>query len=47
LDLRNGNPSIESVGGKDNIGMTAWSLQEGEDKLVAKRLKEVLQSAAK
>ena len=47
LDLRNGNPSIESVGGKDNIGMTAWSLQEGEDKLVAKRLKEVLQSASK
>jgi len=27
--------------------MTAWSLQEGEDKLVAKRLKEVLQSATK
>jgi hypothetical protein len=27
--------------------MTAWSLQEGEDKMVAKRLKEVLQSAAK
>jgi hypothetical protein len=27
--------------------MTAWSLQEGEDKLVAKRLKEVLQSASK
>jgi hypothetical protein len=27
--------------------MTAWSLQEGEDKLVAKRLKDVLQSAAK
>lgn len=47
LDLRNGNPSIEAVGGKDNIGMTAWSLQEGEDKIVAKRLKEVLQSASK
>jgi len=27
--------------------MTAWSLQEGEDKIVAKRLKEVLQSASK
>jgi len=47
LDLRNGNPSIESVGGKDNIGMTAWSLQEGEDKIVAKRLKEVLLNAYK
>ena len=45
LELRNGNPSIETVGGKDNLGITAWSLQEGEDKIVAKRLKEVLQSA--
>jgi L-seryl-tRNA(Ser) seleniumtransferase len=47
LDLRNGNPSIESVGGKDNIGMTAWSLQEGEDVIVAKRLKAVLEGAVK
>jgi len=47
LDLRNGSPSIESVGGKDNIGMTAWSLQEGEDVIVAKRLKEVLEAAVK
>ena len=45
LELRNGNPSIETVGGKDNLGITAWSLQEGEAKIVAKRLKEVLQSA--
>jgi L-seryl-tRNA(Ser) seleniumtransferase len=47
LDLRNGNPSIETVGGKDNIGMTAWSLQEGEDVIVAKRLKAVLEGAVK
>jgi len=45
LELRNGNPSIETVGGKDNIGITAWMLQEGEDKIVAARLKEVLQGA--
>jgi L-seryl-tRNA(Ser) seleniumtransferase len=45
LELRNGNPSIETVGGKDNIGITAWMLQEGEDKVVAARLKEVLQGA--
>ena len=45
LELRTGSPSIEVVGGKDNIGITAWSLQEGEDKIVAKRLKEVLEGA--
>jgi L-seryl-tRNA(Ser) seleniumtransferase len=45
-DLRNGNPSIEVMGGKDNLSITAWSLQEGEEKIVAKRVKEVLQRAS-
>ena len=45
LELRNGTPSIETVGGKDSIGITGWMLQEGEDKIVAARLKEVLQGA--
>ncbi|WP_373511080.1 aminotransferase class V-fold PLP-dependent enzyme [Persicitalea sp.] len=45
--LRNGTPSIEVVSGGENaIGMTAWMLQPGEDKIVAKRLKEELQKAA-
>ncbi|MFN6336777.1 MAG: aminotransferase class V-fold PLP-dependent enzyme [Sphingobacteriales bacterium] len=44
--IRKGNPSIEFVGGKENIGVTAWSLKEGEDKIVAARLKEVLQQAS-
>lgn len=44
-DLRNGNPSIEVVGGEENLGVTAWCLQEGEDKIVAQRLKEVFQAA--
>lgn len=45
-DLRKGNPSIEVVGGKDNLSVTTWSLQEGEEKIVAVRLKEVLQAAS-
>lgn len=45
-DLRKGNPSIEVMGGKDNLSITAWSLQEGEDKVVATRIKEVLQQAS-
>jgi L-seryl-tRNA(Ser) seleniumtransferase len=44
-DLRNGSPSIEVVGGKDNLGVTAWCLQEGEEKIVAQRLKEVFLAA--
>jgi L-seryl-tRNA(Ser) seleniumtransferase len=45
-DLRKGMPSIEVVGGKDNLSVTAWSMQEGEDKIVAVRLQEVLKQAS-
>ena len=44
--LRAGSPSIEVVGGKDNLGVTAWSLKEGEEKIVATRLKELFQWAS-
>ena len=44
--LRSGQPSIEVVGGKDNLSVTAWSLQEGEDKIVALKLKELLEWAS-
>jgi L-seryl-tRNA(Ser) seleniumtransferase len=44
--LRSGTPSIEVVGGKDNLGVTAWSLNEGEDKIVAAKLKELLEWAS-
>jgi seryl-tRNA(Sec) selenium transferase len=41
--LRNGNPSIEVVGGEENsINITVWVMRPGQDKTVAKRLKEVL-----
>ena len=41
--LRNGSPSIEVAGGKENsINITVWVMKPGEDKIVAKRLKEVL-----
>jgi L-seryl-tRNA(Ser) seleniumtransferase len=43
--LRKGTPSIEVMGGKENLSITAWQLKEGEDKIVAKRIREVLQSA--
>lgn len=40
-NLRNGNPSIEVIGGGDNhIIITSWVMKPGDEKLVAVRLKE-------
>lgn len=41
--LRNGNPSIEVISPDDkSIHITVWVMKPGQEKLVAKRLKEVL-----
>ena len=41
--LRNGDPSIEIVGNEEgHISITSWVMKKGEDKIVAKRLKEEL-----
>lgn len=45
--MRGGDPSIEVAGGGDNsINITAWVLKPGQEKIVAKRLKEVLSTTA-
>ena len=44
--LRNGAPSIEVAGGKENsINITAWVMQPGQDAIVDRRLKEELSMA--
>lgn len=41
--LRNGDPSVEVAGGEENsINITVWVMKPGQEKLVARRLKEVL-----
>jgi seryl-tRNA(Sec) selenium transferase len=41
--MRGGDPSIEVAGGGDySINITAWVLKPGQEKIVAKRLKDVL-----
>ena len=41
--LRNGDPSIEVMGRGDNaITITVWVMRPGQEKIVAKKLKEVL-----
>jgi L-seryl-tRNA(Ser) seleniumtransferase len=41
--LNNGNPSIVAYGGgKDSITVSPWMMLPGQDKVVAKRIKEEL-----
>lgn len=45
--LRNGSPSIEIVNnGEEHISITTWVMKAGEDKIVARRLREELTKAA-
>ena len=45
--LRKGDPSIEVGGsGPSHIGLTVWMLKPGQEKIVARRLKEELTKAA-
>lgn len=45
--LRKGDPSIEIGGsGPSNIGVTVWMLKPGQEKIVARRIKEELTKAA-
>ncbi len=44
--LRNGHPSIETVGGKDSVDMTTWMMRPGEERVVASRLQQILEDAA-
>lgn len=40
--LRNGHPSIETVGGKESVDITTWMMNPGEERIVARRLAEIL-----
>ena len=44
--LREGHPSIETVGGKESIGITPWMMDPGQERAVASRLREILMSEA-
>ncbi|MBL7871416.1 MAG: aminotransferase class V-fold PLP-dependent enzyme [Cyclobacteriaceae bacterium] len=45
--LRNGHPSIETVGGSESLDITTWMMIPGEERIVAKRIKEILQLASR
>jgi uncharacterized pyridoxal phosphate-dependent enzyme len=45
-NLRNGDPSIEVGGSEKNINITVWMLKAGQEKIVARRIKEELTAAS-
>ncbi len=42
--LREGHPSIETVGNKDEVGITTWMMEPGQERIVANRVKEILEN---
>lgn len=43
--LRDGHPSIETVGNKEMLGITTWMMEPGQERTVAERVKEILSNA--
>ncbi|RKN82481.1 aminotransferase class V-fold PLP-dependent enzyme [Ulvibacterium marinum] len=43
--LRDGHPSIETVGNKEEVGITTWMMEPGQERIVAVRVKEILENA--
>jgi L-seryl-tRNA(Ser) seleniumtransferase len=44
--LRDGEPSIGTRSEKDSLVVGVWMMQPGEDKIVARRLRQVLETTA-
>lgn len=44
--LRSGHPSIETVGDKEYVGITTWMMQPGQERIVARRIHEILEEAS-
>ena len=45
--LREGNPSIQTDGDKNSIGMTTWMMVPGQETIVSKRIKSILEKSKK
>ena len=43
--LSEGHPSIQTVGNSKSVGITTWMMVPGQERIVAKRIKEILSSA--
>jgi len=43
--LREGHPSIETVGGEESVDITTWMMLPGQERIVASRVREILEEA--
>ncbi|MCW5516494.1 aminotransferase class V-fold PLP-dependent enzyme [Muriicola sp. Z0-33] len=43
--LMDGHPAISTVGNKEMIGITTWMMDPGQERIVAKRVREVLENS--
>ena len=43
--LREGHPSIETVGGEESVDITTWMMMPGQERIVANRVREILEEA--
>jgi L-seryl-tRNA(Ser) seleniumtransferase len=46
LRLQQGHPSIETGGGSEEISVSVWMMRPGEERIVARRLRDVLSEAS-
>ena len=44
--LRKGHPSIETMGSSESVDITTWMMTPGEERIVAKRIREILENAS-
>jgi len=44
--LREGHPSIQTVGDKESLGITTWMMQPGQERIVSRRIREVFEEAS-
>ena len=44
-ELREGHPSIQTVGDAKSIGITTWMMEPGQERIVAKRIHDILKKA--
>ena len=43
--LAEGHPSIQTVGDAKSIGITTWMMEPGQERIVAKRIHDILKKA--
>ncbi|MGA1771862.1 MAG: selenocysteine synthase, partial [Flavobacteriaceae bacterium] len=44
--LRNGSPSIETVGNNQEVGITTWMMVPGHETIVAEKIQSILKEHA-